>query len=172
LQTTPQHTLIPTHFFGSERHIDSTVKLRIKLKSKIDSDALFTAIVYTLEKFVSRSTAAGIPLSHIREYVSNGKFVEALLSDISGSVRLEMFTESGPFKTNVRDCVLSLLEDFDISEVDAAIALMKTDRDQNEAKMLHFSNGLAKRWFVELSETSSPTSRFVSSVETEVMEKL
>lgn len=169
--TSGQHTLIPSHFFGNEDHKGSTVKLQITLKDTFDSDALFNAIDYNLRNFVSRSSSAGIPLTILKNYVSDSKFVETLLTEVSGAIRLEKL-RSEMFCDLVKSCVLSLLESFDTSEVDAAIAKMKTDKEQNEAKLLSFSNQMRVRWDLELKTEDSPTSRFVSHIKVEVLFKL
>lgn len=166
-----QHTIIPTHFFGSEEHSCTSIKLRITLKSEFDSDALFKAVEFVLRNFVSSSNNAGIPLSAIINYVSSGKFVETLLTEVSGAVRLEKL-RSDTFIHLVQACVLSLLENFNTSDIDSAIAKMKSDKEQKEAKLLHFSNELAKRWDQEFKKVDSPTIQFVNHIKTSVMNSL
>ncbi|MEO3946747.1 hypothetical protein [Gorillibacterium sp. CAU 1737] len=166
-----QHTIIPTHFFGSEEHSCNFIKLQVTLKSKFDSDALFKAVEYVLRNFVSNSNNVGIPLSAIINYVSTGKFVEILLTEVSGAVRLERL-RSDTFIHLVQTCVLSLLENFNTSDIDSAIAKMKSDKERKEAKLLHFSNELATRWDQEFKNLNSPTVQFIEHVETTVMNKL
>ncbi|MEK4512504.1 hypothetical protein [Paenibacillus sp. FSL K6-2524] len=170
--TTGQHTIIKTNFLGDEDFKDpTTVKLRISLKKEFDSDELLSALDFNLRNFVSRSNSSGIPLSNLKKYVSELKFVENLLTEVNGTVRLEKL-RSDEFSNLLQHCVLSLLDNFNTSVVDADIAKMKNDKQQNDTKLVSFSNQLRVLWDKELKTEKSPTEQFVNYIKSEIMYKL